>query len=220
MKVNSYERDFENELLSLKLLIDNIEPLELKLYQGIDMFYLADKSDKYLGHLEYDVLEQNIIKIRNSFSKLRKEYPNAQQGFYELLFKLVLVKTPIKMIFGDDEQSEFAMKSWKKMLSKYKKTIFNTETKKVEEFDDSKTDEYWTSDRYSKNAKKYLVGLSEFENLIWSFANGEQLLESRRSKGRLAKAPNDMLVRFYWTEPEDAKDMIKMIEELYGYEIY
>jgi hypothetical protein len=80
------ELDFKNQFKKLKLLFDKIDPFE-----------------NYLGHVEYTHLDKDKIVIETTFSK--------QRGFYELLFKLVLAKTPIRMIFGGERQSESALGS-------------------------------------------------------------------------------------------------------------
>ena len=58
---NSMESDFKNDFHKLKLLIDKIDPLDNKLYQGDDIFYLADDNDRYLGHIEYSKIDTNKI---------------------------------------------------------------------------------------------------------------------------------------------------------------
>ena len=61
---------------------------------------------KKLLALYSNVDNKNKILIDNSYSEYR--------GFYELLFKLILTKTPITMIFGGYRQSHRAINSWKK----------------------------------------------------------------------------------------------------------
>ena len=199
---NSMESDFKNDFHKLKLLLSKIDPLDNKVYQGDDIFYLADDNDKYLGHLEYSKMDNNKIMITTTFSR--------QRGFYDLLFKLILVKTPIKYIFGGIEQSESAVSSWKKTLSRFTKKVYNRETHQVEDFIDSKEDEYWVRDKNNPIQAKYLVGLTEHLCFDERFARGEQLLETRRSHGRQCRTPHDILVRFYGIDPEDSVEMVKM----------
>jgi hypothetical protein len=95
---NNMALDFKNDFNKLKLILDKIDPFDNKVYQGNDVFYLTDADDNYLVHVEYTHLDTDKIVINTTFSK--------QRGFYELLFKLILAKTPIQMIFGARRQSE------------------------------------------------------------------------------------------------------------------
>lgn len=193
------DRDFKIEFNKLKLIDDKIQPLNNKLYSGIDIFYLTDEKDNYLGHLEYDYLDQTKIRIRSTYSK--------QKGFYELMFKYILIKTPIEMIFGDDEQTEKAIYSWKNQLSKYQKKVYNTETKEVEEFDDSKENIYWVKMRGPH--KKYLVGLSESDNYIKeSYDNILSLINKREKNGSVTDLRIEYLTRFDITL-NDALEILK-----------
>lgn len=199
---NSMESDFKNDFHKLKLLIDKIDPLDNKLYQGDDIFYLTDDNDRYLGHIEYSKIDTNKIMITTTFSR--------QRGFYDLLFKLILVKTPIKYIFGGIEQSESAVGSWKKTLGRFTKKVYNRESHQIEDFVDSKEHEYWVRDSNNPTKTKYLVGLTEHFGFDERFKRGEELLETRRSKGRQCRTPHDILVRFYGIDPEDSVEMVKM----------
>jgi hypothetical protein len=190
--------DFKNEFSKLKLLEDGVEPLKNKIYQGNDIFYLTDKNDNYLGHIEYEILKQlpYAIKIRSSFSK--------QKGFYELMFKIILAKTGIKYLFGDNEQTKRAIKSWKKLLSKYTPVVFNTETNEIESYSENKSKEYYTDNRNS--SKKYIVGISS-KPFVEMFEEVETLIESR--KNRLTDMIEDYLFRKLDLELEDVKQIVK-----------
>jgi len=194
----SFEMDFKNEFSKLKLLEDGVEPLKNKIYQGNDIFYLTDKNDNYLGHIEYEILKQlpYAIKIRSSFSK--------QKGFYELMFKIILAKTGIKYLFGDNEQTKRAIKSWKKLLSKYTPVVFNTETNEIESYSENKSKEYYTDNRNS--SKKYIVGISS-KLFVEMFEEVETLIESR--KNRLTDITEDYLFRKLDLELEDVKQIVK-----------
>ena len=192
--------DYQNDFNKLKLIADKIQPLNNKLYSGIEIFYLTDKNNNYLGHLEYDYLDNDKIRIRSTYSK--------QKGFYELMFKFILIKTSIKMIFGDDEQTQNAIDSWKKQLSKYHKKVYNTETKEIEEFDDSKENLYWVKIR--GNHKKYLVGLSESDNYIKESYNGIlSLINKREKNGSVTDLRLEYLTRFDIT----LNDALELLED-------
>lgn len=199
---NSMELDFKNDFKKLKLILDKIDPFDNKVYQGNDVFYLTDADDNYLGHVEYTYLDKDKICINTTFSK--------QKGFYELLFKLILIKTPIKMIFGGNEQSESALGSWKKVMAKFQKKVYNRETKQIEDFIDSKENEYWVTNNKDLLKDKYYVGISEAEWMTSRFMHGEQMMEHRRACGRIGRTPHDMLTRFYAIDPEDAIEMVNM----------
>jgi hypothetical protein len=199
---NSMELDFKNDFHKLKLIKDKVDPFDNKVYQGDYVFYLTDENDKYLGHLEYEPIDANKIMITTSFSK--------QRGFYDLLFKLIIVKTPFKYIFGGYEQTESAVGSWKKVMSRFTKKVYNTKTKHIEDFDDSKENEYWIRNTNNPLKTEYLVGLTEHYGFDERFARGEKLLETRRSLGRSCRTPHDILVRFYGIDPEDSEEMVKM----------
>lgn len=197
----SMEFDFKQDFKNLKLLKDTIKPLNNKLYSGDDIFYLTDDNDNYIGHLEYINISRNIIKVTSSYSK--------QRGFYKLLFKLILILTNIKMIFGDDEQSTDAIAAWKSVLKGFKKKVYNTETNEVEDFIKSKEDDYWVYERGSH--KKYLVGLSEADNCIKdSYNKIESLIASRKNK-RITDMTFDYLTRTFDFSEEEAIEMIKSI---------
>lgn len=199
------ERDFKNDFNKLKLIADKIQPLNNKLYSDIGVFYLTDQFDNYLGHIEYEHLDKDKIKVNSTYSK--------QKGFYELMFKYILIKTDIHMIFGDDEQSEDAIHSWKKQLSKYQKKVYNTETNQVEEFDDSKENLYWTHIRGPH--KKYLVGLSESDNYIKEcYENIIERIEKRKSLGRITDFSMDYLVRHFDIDEQDSFDMINYLKSM------
>lgn len=195
----SMEMDFKNELPKLKLIADDIKPLSNKLYQGIDIFYLADKNNNYLGHIEYDKIDNDKITIRSSFS--------TQRGFYELMFKFILIKTPIKMIFGDTKQTNRSVKAWKKIINKHKPIVFNRVTNQVEVFDKNKEDEYWTPD--PKEASTYLVGISESDNnFIDNYNEIVSLIESRNLKNRLTDFTSEYLGRRLGLDEDDIKSII------------
>lgn len=198
--------DFQQEFKTLKLIKDKIPPLNNKLYSGQHIFYLTDEKDNYLGHLEYSFLDTDTIKIDSTYSSFR--------GFYELLFKLIFVLTPIKMIFGGSRQSPRAISSWKKRLEKFHKKVYNTETKQVEEFDDSKENLYWTKD--DKLSKKYLVGLSESDNFIKNdYIEIEQLLETKRNHGKVGMPVSDILVRFYRLNVDEVQEILEVFNGNY-----
>lgn len=202
-----YDRsnDFKIEFNSLKLLEENIGPLKNKLFHGIDIFYLTDSSNNYLAHLEYEQIDDEKIMTTNSFSKFR--------GFYELLFKIVLAKTNIKMIFGGEFQSLKAIGAWKKQLAKFKKKVYNRETKEVEEFETTKEDDYWTKN--DKVAWKYLVGISESENsLKYRFDVAKKYLSLNESRGRKGIPKIDILVMHYGFDNDTAQQMIITSETL------
>lgn len=199
---NSMELDFKQDFSKLKLLLDKIDPFDNKVYQGNDIFYLTDDNNNYLGHVEYTNIDKDKVVINTTFSK--------QHGFYELLFKLILTKTPIKMIFGGHEQTESAVGSWKKVMKKFNQKVYNRETNQVEDFIASKEDEYWVRDRTNEIRNKYYVGICESTWLIEGMNRGRQLLEWRRERGRRCKTPHDILVRFYYIDPEDSDEMVRM----------
>lgn len=198
--------DFENEFSKLTLIKDKIPPLNNKLYAGKNIFYLTGGTDDYLGHIEYSYLDKNKILIDNSYSEYR--------GFYELLFKLILTKTPITMIFGGYRQSHRAINSWKKRLEKFNKKVYNTETQKVEDFDVSKENEYWT-----KNidiSKKYLVGLSESDNnFIEDYNEIEKLLETKKELGRIGVPVVDIFVRYYRLNVDEVEEILEKYKDDY-----
>lgn len=196
----SMKLDFENELSKLTLIKDKIPPLNNKLYAGKNIFYLTDGADDYLGHIEYSYLDKNKILIDNSYSEYR--------GFYELLFKLILTKTPITMIFGGYRQSQRAINSWKKRLEKFNKKVYNTETQKVEDFDGSKENEYWTKN--IDMSKKYLVGLSESDNnFIEDYNEIEKLLEIKKERGRIGMPVVDIFVRYYRLNVDEVEEILE-----------
>lgn len=200
----SMEQHFINDFNKLKLIQEKIDPLDNKLYQGIDIFYLTDDFDNYLGHLEYSHLSHDKIKISSTFS--------IQRGFYELLFKLILAKTPIKMIFGDEQQTKKAIGSWKKVMSKFgKQVVYNQYTKSVESYDNTKEDEYYITNRADHNHDKYIIGITESVfNIKSMICKGEDLLNLRRINGRTSKTAQDILVRFYDIDYNDAIEMVKL----------
>ena len=196
------ESDFKNDFSKLKLIVDKIDPFDNKVYQGHDIFYMTDDNDNYLSHLEYQHIDSSKIMITTTFSK--------QRGFYQLMLRLILAKTPIKMIFGGYEQTESAVGSWKKIMQKFKKKVYNQVTKQVEDFIDSKEDEYWVRDDTDENRYKYCVGICESEWLTEGLINGKEIMDHRRSCGRKSRTPHDILIRFYWLDPYDVDEMVKM----------
>lgn len=198
---DSMEPDFKNDFSKLKLIVDNIAPLSNKLFRGIDIFYLTDKNNNYLGHVEYNHIDTTKISITTTYSK--------QRGFYELLFKIILAKTEIDMIFGGKRQSKRSIKSWKKQLTKFKKKVYNTQTKEIEEFDNSKEHEYWTTD--VKTSEKYLVGISESDNYIKkNFDDATDFIQLRESKGRESIPFNQVLVGYYGLDNIDVEEMVRL----------
>lgn len=201
----SMEQDYKKDFNKLKLVAQGIQPLKNKLYSGFDVFYLTDENNNYLGHIEYTHIDQTKIRINTTYS--------AQRGFCELMFKYILVNTPITMIFGDDEQSQKSIYSWKKQLFKYNKKVYNTETRKVEDFDDSKEHEYWVTTRLSH--KKYLVGISESDNcVVDSYNKITDLIRWRDSRGRVSDMTLDYLVRQFDIDETDATQMIQYLDKI------
>lgn len=201
-KGNSMELDFKHDFSKLKLIVDEVDPFDNKVYQGIDIFYLTDSDDNYLSHLEYSHIDQSKIMITTTFTK--------QKGFYQLMLRLILAKTPIKMIFGGYEQTESAVGAWKKTMNHHKKKVYNRVTNQVEEFIDSKENEYWVRDGTDPNRYKYCVGICESEWLSEGLKNGKEIMDHRRSCGRKSRTPHDILVRFYWLDPDDVDEMVEM----------
>lgn len=202
------EIDFKNDFKKLKLVADKIQPLNTKLYSGINIFYLTDQNDNYLGHLEYDYLDKDMIKVKSTYSK--------QRGFYTILNKYILIHTSIKMIFGNNEQSDdaiYSWYSWKNQISKYSKIIYNIETKEVEEFDDSKEDLYWSTDE--NIASKYLVGISDVNNYFKDcYSEIIERTAKRKSLGRLTDFSLDYLVRHFDIDEQDSYDMINYLQNI------
>ncbi len=213
---NSMQMDFNAEFKKLELCSTDIELLGCKIYSGHDVFYLTDKENEYLGHVEYKRLDNDKMFITTSFvNKERieeiKKTESIKIGLYEFIFKIILAKTHFKYIFGGEMQSPRAIKSWKKQLQKFKKKVYNLETKQIEEFNDSKENEYWTKNE--NIAKKYLVGISESDNHIkWRFLKAKEQLELRESLGRLERQNMDTLVRFLGFNNETATELIKLCE--------
>lgn len=196
-----YKKSFEK----LKLVSDDIELLGNKIYASNMIFYLTDKDDNYLGHIEYDFLDGDKEKIRITTTYTIK----TGIGLYAFMFKSILAKTHIKMIFGGDQQSNKAIGSWKKQLWLFNRKVFNTETKQIEEFDDSKEDEYWSKN--SDIGKKYLVGLSESDNHIkTNFSDAKNWLDWQESIGRMTIPNNDILVRYYGFTNDSAESLIEV----------
>jgi len=195
----SMEYEFKQSFKKLKLLSNDVELLGNKIYEDNFIFYFADKDDNYLGHIEYENLNNDKEKIKITATYAIK----SGIGLYQFMFKTILAKTNIRMIFGDIRQSGKAIGAWKKQLLKFKKKIFNTETKQIEDFDDSKENDYWTRD--DDKSKKYLVGLSESDNYVKrNFDDANRWLNWQESIGRMTIPNNDVLVRYYGFNNDEA----------------
>lgn len=208
--------DFDNDFKKLKLISNDIELLGCKIYSGNDIFYLTDKDDKYLGHIEYKRFDDDKMMITTSYVNKERikgieSIDNVKIGLYSFMFKIILAKTQFKYIFGGDMQSLRAIKSWKRQFEKFKKKIYNIDTKQIEDFDDSKEHEYWSEDKII--AKKYLVGISESDNQIkWLFSKAKEQLELRESLGRIERQNLDTLVRFLGFDNDTAEQLIRICE--------
>lgn len=201
----SMEMDFKNDFSKLKLIVDKIKPLNNKLFGDVGVFYLTDENDNYLAHAEFDNIDKKKISLISTYSTVR--------GFYELLFRIILAKTEINMIFGGSRQSLRSIKSWKKQLSKFKKKVYNTQTKEIEEFDSTKEIEYWTTNPWV--SKKYLVGISESDNNIkTNFSDADDFLMLRESRGRTTVPTNQILVGYYGLDNTDVESMLKYMVKL------
>lgn len=213
---NSMEFHFNHDFKKLKLISNDIELLGCKIYSGYDVFYLSDRNDTYLGHIEYESIDEDKMMILTTYAnkdriKEIEKLESIKIGLYEFMFKCILAKTHFKMIFGGNMQSPSAIKSWKKQLQKFKKKVYNTETRQVENFDDSREDDYWTKNE--EIAKKYLVGISESDNYIkWHFSAAKEQLELRESKGRVDRHNLDTLVRFLDFDNDTALNLIEFCD--------
>jgi len=208
-----FEMDYKQEKSTLKLLKDNIPPFNLKAFQGNDIFYLTDKNDGYLGHIEYENFHTkcNAIKFNSSYSK--------QRGFYKILFEVVFVKTDIECIFGDSKQTKRAISAWKKMLKKYQPIVLNTKTNEFEIFKDyndfnEKNNEHKFWATYPND---YLIGVSKIgmtenklENYLFDFLN--EKLNYHRKHPRSGHK-QDMLIRGWDLTEDEADELIEFFGE-------
>jgi len=206
----SLEMDYKQEKSSLKLLKDRIPPFDLKVFQGNNVFYLTDKNDEYLGHIEYNELKVpcKTITFTSTYSK--------QRGFYKILFEVIFIKTEYQCIFGD-EQTKRAISAWKNMLKKYYPVVLNTKTEEIKEFNTYEEFEKENEENHFWDLKNntFLVGvtkknLAEELNLFFDFLN--ERMEHHRRIPRSNHIP-EMLVRSWDLTEDEANELIEFFGE-------
>ena len=208
------EMDFKNEIDRLTLLKGNIPPFDVKFYRGNDIFYLADKNDEYLGHIEYKPISSikcESIQFTSTYTKVK--------GLYKIAFDLIFSYTNFKCIFGDKEQTKRAMKSWKRILQLYHPIVFDTLENKIINFKSYQDFEKQSSTFWSKNreSERYLIGVSrggltsnQLESLI--FKSLEKIIENQNKHPRTTHLIENLTRRLDLTEYE-ANEMIEFFKE-------
>lgn len=184
---------------SLTLYLDNIEPLNIRMYKAKELFYLCDNNDQYLSHLKFNYIVPEAIKLIDFFE--------VSPGFFELLVKLILVKSPINFIFNNIKNLEKTSDPFNKLIAKLRKSVYNTHNKEIEIYEIEKENEYTQSN-------KYLVGISELQSHFHKrITMGENLLNTRKDRGIDVHTPVEILFRYYGLDESDAIEMTKLFPE-------
>ena len=99
---------FKKYLDSMKLIKHKLNN-KMKIYKSESNYFLVNKYDEYLGHIQYSE-KDDIIKIETSNSELQK-------GFYEIMFTAIL-GSGVKEIISDTALSTLSIKSYINMSRK------------------------------------------------------------------------------------------------------
>jgi hypothetical protein len=155
----------------------NIVKPQMKLFKYGNTFYLSDKEDNYIAHI--DVIEEKIwndLSIpNNKLNVLFITHGNSiRRGKYIILLKSILNLTSYDIIFSDNQLSDGAIKFYKKLIQNdYTLALYNN--RYMERIDKNNINKYFKDTSYriglyidkdflKKLDEEYLLGVRQYND--------------------------------------------------------